>query len=375
MKLLPLIAFVLAACAAPHKPAVDIHKSIFFNDDALLDDTSAVSLARLMATVAPDNHGGRLFAAWFRRFATTAHSERAIPAQWVNDISQAQGDDPSLWDMSTIPFKVTGIHNRIDLADFRGGAHCGELRVSLSSTHPLYQPFHLLLVFRQPLLDGDRDGKTLTCEATAKQWATLSALTGTAWDSARRALLAERLVRGNWVMIESVEFTIAPWEWRQWIPVPDASGALPFVLDNQPLFQAVAIDAINADESLREDFITFVNANAAALDQRQVLFPERFRLPSIHVTQGVVRTPLDISSARSAVLKAHPQLRQNIEVTGCAVCHTADAEFIQTKSDRTISAFYEKELPARVSFLQNLAVGIHPQPPYGPLQEKPLLPP
>src|SRR5690606_32056170 len=113
------------------------------------------------------------------------------------------------------PFVVTGVHNRIDLAD---GTHCGELRVSLASIDPLHQPFHLIALHRQVPAEGDRrpDGSA-HCAATALRWSRLSALeSDDLFHQAARAQLDEALSSERLVAIESLEFLISPWEWRQW---------------------------------------------------------------------------------------------------------------------------------------------------------------
>lgn len=375
------ISFVLALLAgcgegirpAPpsryEPPVVRKERSLFWTDAALLDDGAVVSLAKLLGTVAPDGHGGRMLDQWFRRFATTAHSERALPAQLMDEWAQAFGPDPSGWDLTALPFKVTGIHNRIDLAELSPTGHCGELRVSLASTHPIVQPLHLLFLFRQPAGEGDVVNGRVGCQGTAQRWAELSSLEGEALRQALRDRFAEGLTRERFLMAETVEMTVSPWEWRQWVFV-DASGTL----DNPPLFQTADVESLNAPGALREDFLRFVAENAEGLNERRVLLPERFRRPSARVVQGVPRTPLNLEGLSPELFSRFPTLRQQIELVGCPACHTADAEFVQTRPDRTVSPFYEKELLARERHLERLARGEAVQAPFGPLQEAPVLP-
>jgi hypothetical protein len=335
----------------------------------LLDDPQVISFAKVMGIVAPDGHGGKLFEAWFHRFSTTPHSERALPAQFVDAVAVAQGADPSKWSLSTLPFKVTGVHNRIDLAQPAPGGHCGELRVSIASEDPTLQPFHMLFLFRQPALGGDVDATgTVHCAQTARRWAELSLLEGAALRSALKAKWAEGFTRERFLLAETVEFTLAPWEWRQWLP--DATGAL----QNPALFQQVDVAKLNVAGAARNEFLGWVKENAAALDARTAPIPEKYRTPSVRVTQGVVRPPLSLAGLDAAVAAQFPQLRKQIELVGCAVCHTADADFVQTRVDRTVSKFYEKELLAREKFLERQARGERPKAPFGPLQQLPVLP-
>lgn len=347
-------------------PPVVIERSLFWNQPALLDDPEVISFAKLMATTSGDGHGGRVLEQWFHRFATTAHSERALPAQFIDGVIATQGADPSRWNLTALPFRVTGVHNRIDLADLSPGGHCGELRASVSSTDPTLQPFHALFLYRQPLGDGDVVNGRVTCEGTARRWAALSELDGDALLAAARAAFAAGLTRSRFVMVETVEFTLSPWEWRQWLPQPDER------LENPPLFQQLDVERLNAPGALRDDFLGWVRDNAAALEARTLLIPERFRPASTRITQGVPREPLRLDAALDAV---RPTLRQQLELVGCAACHTADAEFVQTRTDRTVSPFYEKELRARATHLERLARGEASVAPFGPLQASPVLPP
>lgn len=349
-------------------PAIIIEHSLFWGADAgVLDDAQVISFARLMALAAGTGNGGPLLSQWFHRFATTAHSERALPAQFIDAITAAQGADPAQWDLSLLPFKVTGIHNRIDLADLTPGGHCGELRASVSSADVTLQPFHVLFLFQQPLGEGDVIAGQVTCEGTARRWAALSGLQGADFEIALRGMLDQGFTAARFSLLETVEFTLAPWEWRQWLPAADGG------VENPPMFQQLDVDRLNQAGALRDDFLTWVDANAALLDQRRLLIPERFRAQSVRITQGIPRAPLSLQGASSAA--RFPQLRQQLELVGCAACHTADAEFVQTRTDRSVSPFYEKELRARAVHLAAMARGNSPAPPFGPLQPNPILPP
>lgn len=369
------------ACAAREgsfSPApIVIERSLVWVDPILVDDPAVAGLRRVMGAMSGHVRAGALFAAWFRRFATTAHSERAFPAQLVDEIAASRGADPAGWDLDAVGFKTTGIHNRIDLGR---GVDCGELRVSMSSTVPHIQPLHLIFNFRQVPGAGDIDEPgRVHCRATARRYASLSGLDDASFRREARRLLDEHLVPERFIIAESVENTVSPWEWRQWVLVPNANPetreALPFVLDNPPLFQQVDVETLNTLGPLRERFLTFLSSNAAALDARTLLIPEEFRARSARVTQGVPRTPLSLDGLAPSLTERFPALRQQIEIVGCAACHTADAEFVQTRIDRTFSPFYEKELRARAALLADLAAGRFRSAPFGPLQASPVLPP
>jgi hypothetical protein len=301
-----------------------------------------VGLERVMgaAATAVGLSSGEMMHAWLTRFATTAHSERAAPAQLAAQLVDELGA-PDTWNLDDTPFRATGVHNRTDLA--RDG-HCGELRVSFASTDPIVRPFHVLFLFRQPGPD---------CDATWLRWAELSDLDGDAFFDAARTLLDEGITPERFLMIETVELTVSPWEWRQWIVVDG-------VLENPPLFQQVVPERVD------EEFLAFANDNRDALIARTLLIPQQFRSPSARVVQGAPWVPLAIDDE---------ELRRNIEIVGCTGCHTADADFVQTRDDRTFSPFYTKELVARGQLLDDV---MHRRPrtvPFGPLQAEPVLPP
>jgi hypothetical protein len=354
-----------------------IARSLTWTDPALLDASSVVGLGRVMQTAAGGEHGGLLLAQLFARFASTAHSERLGPQRLLAAFAADHGDDPRAWDLDAMPFVVTGVHNRVDLAS---DSHCGELRVSFASTHPLYRPFHLIVLYRQEPMEGDwgADGRA-HCAATALRWARLSALDGRAFLEAARARLDETLTSASFLAIESLEFIISPWEWRQWFlrdnEAAETRGELPRVPDNRPLFQTLDPALLDPSRPDRGEALRWIEANAAALSARSALIPEHLRSPSARVNDGVPWVPLDLSGLDPSVAAAYPTLRQQIELTGCPGCHATDADFVQTRPDRTFSPFYTRELDARLVRLRAQAEGRATPAPHGPLQPDPRLPP
>jgi hypothetical protein len=352
------------ARGAPVPPAVR-ERSLVWTASAVVDDPDVVGLGRVLAAIAPDHHGGLMLDAWFRRFATTLHSERAGPAQLADDLALTYGDDPASWDLDALPFKVTGVHNRLDLADRGGG--CGELRVSIASTHPTYAPFHMLFLFRQEPGEDDvgPDG-AVHCLATARHWARLAALSDDDFVISANVLLDEVLVRERFLLAESVELTVSPWEWRQWTASADGE------VDNPPLFQTVATPMLNEAGALRDDFLAFVAENAEGLASRTTPIPSGFRAQSARVPPSVPAERLDLTGLDPAILAAYPSLAGRIEIVGCPTCHTSDANFVQTNVDRTFSPFYERELDARGARLDAMQTGKSvPVPPFGPLSSVP----
>ncbi|MBX3246501.1 MAG: hypothetical protein KF901_04895 [Myxococcales bacterium] len=349
----------------PAPETLRIERSLTWSDDALLDDAAVVGLHRVAQTLTGGGPPGPMIDAMFRRFGTTAHSERLGPQRLLETQIDAQGADPTTWDLDAFPFRATGVHNRIDLAD---GESCGELRVSFASTHPLHQPFHLIFLFAQPARDEDRrpDGSA-HCASTASRWARLSALGDGEVHAAARAILDEALTAERFVLLETLEFIISPWEWRQWALVDGA-------LENPPLFQTVDAERLNRRGPDRDAFLAWVEENAAAIDARALLVPERFRAPSARVNDGVPWIPLDLEGVPA--IARYPRLRQQLEMVGCPACHVTDAPFVQTLPDRSFSPFYRRELDARVEHLRALTEGRAPIPAaFGPLQYEPVLPP
>jgi hypothetical protein len=330
------------------RPAIDRERSLVWIEPAVVDEPSIVGLGRIMAAISADGHGGLMLRDWLNEFAITAHSERLGPALLVEELEGELGADPASWDLDALPFAVTAVHNRIDLGQRAGD--CGELRVSLASTHPIYAPLHMIFLFRQP---DDSAG----CRDTAARWAALTGLDAADLAVEAAAILEVGITADRFLLAETVELTVSPWEWRQWQWSDPASPPV-----NPPLFQTADVDRLNQPGALRDDFLAFVDANSEALSIREIEIPARFRSRSARVPPGVERERLDLGD-RPAELAAA------IEIVGCPACHTDDAEFVQTTPQRTFSDFYDRELDARADYLADLTAGIDPGAvPFGPLQ-------
>ncbi len=343
-------------------PAVVRERGLFWTQPEIVDDASVIGLARVLAAASDDGHGGVLFNQWLHRFATTLHSERAGPAQLADELNGMFGA-PSAWDLDALPFIVTGVHNRIDLAARQGA--CGELRVSIASTHPVYAPFHMLFLFEQAPRENDiGPGGNVHCLGAARRWARLSDLNAPSFLDAAKAILDDAIVPDHFLLAETVELTVSPWEWRQWTR-QDVD-----VFDNPPLFQTVDVARLNQSGATRDSFLTFVAENASALDARMIEIPAVFRSASARVPPSAPATQLSLDGLQDGVLSTYPDLAESIEIVGCPTCHTSNVEFVQTSLEREPSAFYDLELDARGERIDRLNRGvIEPAPPFGPLQD------
>lgn len=353
---------------APIAP-VDPDRSVVWHEPVPLDNASVIGLGRLMAAVAPDGHGGRLFDRWLQSFATTPYSQRTMPAQFMADIRATHGDSPDAWDLDTLPFRVTAVHNRVDLWGTEGA--CGQLRVTMASTHPTYAPLHLIFLFTQPARDDDvaPDG-TVHCLGTARRWSRLSPLDEAGFVDAAGDWLDEALQGESFLMAESLEREDDIWEWRQWLPVASSEPGVDIEFINPPLFQTVDVAAVNQTGPLRDDFLAFVAENAEALRDHDILIPERFRAPVARMTEGASRPELDLGGLDPEVAGAYPRLGEHIEIMGCVRCHTTPApEFVQTYPERFFSDFHFHEVEARAALLDAMNAGDPVEPPrFGPLQ-------
>jgi hypothetical protein len=339
----------------PPPPAVRDRALAWF-DAALLDDPSIVSFAGTMAAIADDGHGGALLARWFTAFAAGPGAGRAAFAQFLGELRTQQGSDPAAWNLAALPFRVTGVHNRHDLAR---GVDCGELRVSVASTHPTFSPVHLLFIFRQPPGDDDAapDGM-VHCRGSARRWARLAELDAAGFRAAARDIIATGVTRERFLLAESVELSISPWQWRQWLPD----------LTNPLLFQTVDIDRLNAPGPARDRGLALIAAGAAQIAARAWPVPDELRAPVAEVAPNA-RAPLVDLSPLPDVLARFPQLPRALGMIGCPRCHTDDTDFVQTSVDRRPSPFYDRELDARAARLDALDAGGFPAvPPFGPLQ-------
>jgi hypothetical protein len=334
-------------------------RSVAWFDAALLDDPSVLSFGRLLAAVAGDAHGGAVLDRWFRAFAAGPGAGRATFTQFLAEVAAMQGADPQGWNLDLLPFRVTGVHNRHDLAT---GDHCGELRVSVASTHPTFSPVHLIFLFRQRPRQDDLTAAGAHCRGTARRWAELTRLEPAAFAVHARSLLAETVTHDGFLLAESVELSISPWQWRQW--VRDGSGGLV----NPALFQTVDVARVNAPGPTRDAFLAAVAANADAIAARTWVVPATFRAQVAEV-QPNIKAPLVDLSPLDGVLARHPELPHALGMIGCPRCHTDDADFVHTAIDRMPSAFYDRELDARTQRLDALARGEWPPTPaFGPLQ-------
>jgi hypothetical protein len=234
--------------------------------------------------------------------------------------------------------------------------------VSVASTHATFSPVHLLFIFRQPAQSDDvtPDG-AIHCRGTARRWSALAALDDGAFATAGREILATSLVRERFDLAESVELTISPWQWRQW--VPDDSGGLV----NPPLFQTVDVARVNAPGQTRDAFLAAVAANADAIAARTWSVPSAFRSAVAEAQPTGKATLVDLTPL-AGTLATYPALPRDLGMIGCPRCHTDDADFVQTAIDRTPSPFYDKELDARTARIDALAHEGWPAPvPFGPL--------
>jgi hypothetical protein len=356
------VTLTVWARGTPPPAQVARDRSLAWFDPALLDDASAISFASILSTIS-DGHPGETLDRWFRAFAAGPGAGRAAFAQFLDEVVTAQGPDPAAWDLTTLPFKVTGIHNRLDLAR---GADCGELRVSIASTHPTFAPVHFIFLFTQPPADEEvtHDG-AIHCRGTARRWAALTALDGPAFAAAARAAIAAGFTRDRFKLAESVELSISPWQWRQWLP--DGAPGVP-TFTNPPLFETVDVDRADAPGPTRDAFLAAVSANVDAIAARTWVVPPDFRSPTIEAEPTGKAALVDLSPLPD-VLAAHPELPRAIGMIGCPRCHTDTADFVQTTVDRQVSPFYDRELDARAARLDALDRGDRPAPaPFGPLQ-------
>ncbi len=334
--------------------------AIAWFDPAILDDPTTISFARVMAAVSEDGHGGGLLDRWFRAFAAGPGAGRATFAQFLAELVATHGDDPRAWDLEALPFRVTGVHNRADLAR---GEDCGELRVSIASTHATFAPVHLIFLFRQePAADDVTPDGMVHCRGAARRWARLGALDATAFAAEARRVIAEGVTHDRFVLAESVELSLSPWQWRQW--TPDGTGGLV----NPRLFQTIDLARVGEPGTTRDAFLAAVADNADAIAARRWVVPAAFRTQVAEVQPNAQAALVDLAPL-AGVLVRYPELPRAIGMVGCPRCHTDDADFVHTGIDRTPSPFYDREIDARVRRLDAINRGEDQElAPFGPLQ-------
>ena len=333
---------------------VDRDRSLAWFAPEVLDGT--ISFAQLLGAISSNGNGGVLLDRWFRAFAAGPGAGRATFAQFLDEVTATQGADPAQWNLNALPFKVTGVHNRVDLANAES---CGELRVSVASTHPTFAPVHFIFLFRQvPRVDDVTPDFIVHCRGTMRAWSRLTSLGDERFRAEAKQMLEFGITRERFVMAESVELSISPWQWRQW--QLDASDTP----TNPPLFQTIDVARVNAPGPTRDAFLAAVAANADDIAARRWAVPATFR-SSVAEVQPNSKAPLvDLGT-----LEVPASLPRALGMIGCPRCHTDNADFIQTGADRKPSPFYDKELDARAARLDHLNSGFpETTPPFGPLQ-------
>jgi hypothetical protein len=334
-------------------------KSLAWTDEAIVDAPDVVGLRRVLeAAAGADAEPATHLDAWLRRFARTAHSERPALADFADRLRATYGDDPSSWSLDALPFRVTAVHNRIDL---RSDAHCGELRVSFNVTDSAFPFIHFLFLFAQTPteLDVSVTG-TLHCEDTAFRWAALSGTTDEDFVARAASILDRTLRPDTFLLAESLERSVGTWEWRQWTPVDDA-------WDNPPLFQTVDVARLNAPGPDREAFLSWASTEAERIAERRALVPSHFAPQSARAAEGILREPLDLTGLDTTLDVS--VLGAALDRVGCPGCHARSPTFLQTNADRTFSPFYQDELEARGRALDSFRTGAPTPIPFGALSD------
>lgn len=333
---------------------VDRDRSLAWFAPEILDNQ--ISFAQVMAAISPDGNGGAMLDRWFRAFAAGPGVGRATFQQFLDQVAAQQGADPRQWNLNALPFKVTGVHNRVDLA---GPDTCGELRVSVASTHPTFAPVHLIFLFRQ--VPGPEDVTPdflVHCRGTMRAWSRLSVMSQTTFGAEAQKLIDSGITREKFLLAESVELSLSPWQWRQW--QFDAAGTP----SNPPLFQTIDVARVGAPGPTRDAFLAAVAANIDDIAVRRWTVPAMFRSAVAEVQPNSKAPLVDLGT-----LDVPQTTPRALGMIGCPRCHTDDADFIQTGADRKPSPFYDKELDARAARLDKLNDGFPaPAPPFGPLQ-------
>jgi hypothetical protein len=235
--------------------------------------------------------------------------------------------------------------------------------VSVASTHPTFAPVHFIFLFRVPpeADDATPDG-AIQCRGAARRWARLADLDGATFATAARAIVDAGITRDRFVLAESVELSLSPWQWRQWLPAADDT------FTNPPLFQTIDVERANAPGPTRDALLAAVAADAGAIAARTWPIPVGFRSPVAEVQPNVKATLVDLLPLAD-VLAMYPDLPRSLGMVGCPRCHTDDADFVQTGADRRPSPFYDRELDARAARIDALNRGDIVAPaPFGPLQ-------
>ncbi|MBA3454567.1 MAG: hypothetical protein H0T42_15870 [Deltaproteobacteria bacterium] len=183
-----------------------------------------------------------------------------------------------------------------------------------------------------------------------------------AFAAEARRVIAEGVTRERFVLAESVELSLSPWQWRQW--APDGDGGLV----NPRLFQTIDLARVGTPGPVRDAFLAEVSAEAEAIAARRWVVPEAFRAQVAEVQPNAQAALVDLGPL-AGVLAQYPDLPRAIGMVGCPRCHTDDADFVHTGIDRKPSPFYDREIDARARRLDAVNAGDEPElARFGPLQ-------
>src|SRR6185503_12249355 len=133
--------------------------------------------------------------------------------------------------------------------------------------------------------------------------------------SASREIVTAGITHERFLLAESVELTISPWQWRQWLP----DGAGGFV--NPPLFQTIDVERVNAVGPTRDAFLAAVRENAGAIAARTWSVPADLRSRVAEVQPNAKATLPDLAPLTDT-LAMYPELPRAIAMVGCPRCHT-----------------------------------------------------
>ena len=329
----------------PSSGGCDVEKSVLVRDPAIVDDPFwALPRVLGLVTGADANSVANGLLGQLGTAQTVSGQTAAARPGAAAFIAALPRTSAGLIDASQIGFQPTALSNRIDLAD---GTSCGEARITYALSTGVTDNRHrmtLIVEMRQPY-DG------AGCRTTAKTWVALSQLSGAALQSALQSIYTPLLTPANLKQIRTNEFLVGPQDPTQ----PNAAWELrEFHLGTDSLMHQallpLQIDPTAAASS--PDFLTWAQANQAALQRGTINFPAQYQVPT-----G--------SEDGTTVSLSDPTVANIVNASTCAGCHTTAtnsafahvAERFNGTGRAEISQFLAGALTQRANHLGLVAAG------------------
>ncbi len=307
------------------KELLVVNQTVLLDPRAAADSGSWSFGARLAALAGDRAAAGAMFQGWLGTWSAP-RDPKPLADSWY-----ARG---------TLPFKLIGIVNRLDLGT-RCGASQGELRFVYAAVDAKNASLPFTVIVEVPYPGGT--------DFTAR-WHALGKLPfGDAYNEALESITNEATKNTSGVRIRTDESALSPdssWELRQF--AVQGGALVPVLLDQTPRFDLAKSESLDA----------WADDNAASILDGTFALPTGFRAET---------APLPFSWFRWESTRMRPDVRQALSLATCSGCHGGErgadtmrfqhlappdlAYYGSMGGETQVSSFLERELVTRASKL------------------------